>query len=118
MLGARGLTVRESNGLKEGADWLPPQEAESRVSARDDLTNLDLAQPVPSREDKLPQPQKPRAESANSPCLQFCSNAATGLNRFSGDKTTQGMDNTFPGPVFHKCFSSAVLSHIKMNYCL
>lgn len=65
------------------------------------------------------QPQKPPAESAKSRRRQVCLNASTKLlHCFSGDKTTQGMDNSFLGPMLSKCLSSATLSHIKMNYCL
>lgn len=90
------------------------------VSERGYWTNLDLAPAILSRAHKFSQtqPKKPPAKSAKSRRHQFCLNATTKLNCFSGDKTTQGMDNTFLGPMFNKCLSAAMLSHIKMNYCL
>lgn len=109
---------RESNDLKKGAptsgSWMKP------VSEWDYWANLDLAPAILSRAHKFShiQPQKPPAKSAKSRRRQFCLNATTKLNCFSGGKTTQGMDNSFLGPMFNKCLFSATLSHIKMNYCL
>lgn len=73
-----------------------------KESERDYLRNPDLAQSMPSLQTRVLSADSAQS-NLQSQRLQLGSKITTRLNCFSGDETTQGMDNTSPGPTFNKC---------------